>query len=38
MNFGAQRAAAEAAVAKAKSESPGESFDSLFRRALKLLR
>ena len=31
MNFGAQRGAAEAAVAKAKSESPGESFDSLFR-------
>jgi Holliday junction DNA helicase RuvA len=38
MNFGAQRAAAEAAVAKAKSEAPGEKFDSLFRRALKLIR
>lgn len=38
MNFGAQRAAAEAAVIKAKAESAGESFESLFRRALKLLR
>jgi Holliday junction DNA helicase RuvA len=38
MNFGAQRAAAEAAVSKAKAEAPGESFEVLFRRALKLLR
>ncbi len=38
MNFGAQRAAAEAAVSKAKGEAPGENFESLFRRALKLLR
>jgi Holliday junction DNA helicase RuvA len=38
MNFGAQRATAEAAVRKAKSEAPGENFESLFRRALKLLR
>lgn len=38
MNFGAQRATAEAAVRKAKSEAPGESFEALFRRALKLMR
>ncbi len=38
MNIGAQRASAEAAVAKAKAEAPGEDFESLFRRALKLLR
>ena len=38
MNFGAQRATAEAAVRKAKSEAPGENFESLFRRALKLIR
>jgi Holliday junction DNA helicase RuvA len=38
MNIGAQRAAAEAAVVKAKVEAPGEGFDALFRRALSLLR
>src|SRR5215831_7563547 len=38
MNFGAQRATAEAAVRKAKSEAPGEKFEALFRRALKLIR
>jgi holliday junction DNA helicase RuvA len=40
MNIGAQRASAEAAVTKAKAEAeaPGEDFESLFRRALKLLR
>ena len=38
MNIGAQRAAAEAAVVKAKAEAPGEEFQALFRRALKLLR
>jgi Holliday junction DNA helicase RuvA len=38
MNFGAQRATAEAAVRKAKSDAPGENFESLFRRALKLIR
>lgn len=38
MNFGAARAAAEAAVIKAKSASEPNSFDALFRRALKLVR
>jgi Holliday junction DNA helicase RuvA len=38
MNFGAQRATAEAAVRKAKSEAPGENFEVLFRRALTLIR
>ena len=38
MNFGAQRATAEAAVRKAKSEAPGANFDALFRKALKLIR
>ena len=38
MNIGSQRASAEAAVVKAKAETPGEDFESLFRRALKLLR
>ncbi len=38
MNIGANRASAEAAVTKAKTESPGEGFENLFRIALKLLR
>lgn len=38
MNFGAARAAAEAAVTKAKSGSESNAFDALFRRALKLVR
>jgi len=38
MNFGAGRAAAEAAVNKAKSSTEPNDFDSLFRRALKLVR
>ncbi len=38
MNFGAARGAAEAAVARAKSASEPNSFDALFRRALKLVR
>jgi len=38
MNIGAQRAAAETAVVKAKKEAPDEEFDALFRRALRLLR
>jgi holliday junction DNA helicase RuvA len=38
MNFGAARAAAEAAVNKARSESESNEFDALFRRALKLVR
>jgi len=38
MNFGAVRAAAEGAVAKARSGTEGNDFDSLFRRALKLVR
>ncbi|HEY4362777.1 MAG TPA: Holliday junction branch migration protein RuvA [Bryobacteraceae bacterium] len=38
MNFGASRAAAEAAVTKGKSATEGNSFDALFRRALKLVR
>ena len=37
-NFGASRAAAEAAVTQAKSASEGNDFDGLFRRALKLVR
>jgi holliday junction DNA helicase RuvA len=38
MNFGASRAAAEAAVAKARSASESNEFDDMFRRALKLVR
>ena len=38
MNFGATRAAAEAAVIKARSASEPNDFDPLFRRALKLVR
>jgi Holliday junction DNA helicase RuvA len=38
MNFGASRAAAEAALAKARSSSESNAFDDLFRRALKLVR
>lgn len=38
MNFGATRASAEAAVTKARSTSESNDFDSLFRRALKLVR
>jgi Holliday junction DNA helicase RuvA len=38
MNFGATRASAEAAVAKARSENESNEFDALFRRALKLVR
>ncbi len=38
MNFGASRAAAEAAVAKARSATEPNAFDALFRRALKLVR
>ena len=38
MNFGASRASAEAAVVKARVESGLNDFDSLFRRALKLVR
>jgi Holliday junction DNA helicase RuvA len=37
-NFGASRASAEVAVAKARSASEGNDFDGLFRRALKLVR
>jgi holliday junction DNA helicase RuvA len=37
-NFGVARAAAEAAVTKAKSATEGNDFDGLFRRALKLVR
>src|SRR5260370_702931 len=36
MNFGAVRAAAEAAVNKVRSGSESNDFDALFRRALKL--
>jgi Holliday junction DNA helicase RuvA len=36
MNFGATRAAGEAAVVKARSATEPNDFDSLFRRALKL--
>lgn len=38
MNFGANRAAAEAAVLKARSTTESNDFDALFRRALKLVR
>src|SRR5262249_47726493 len=38
MNFGANRAAAEGAVNKARSSSEPNDFDSLFRRSLKLVR
>lgn len=38
MNFGANRASAEAAVAKARSPHEPNDFDALFRRALKLVR
>jgi len=37
-NFGATRAAAEAALAKARSPTDSNEFDALFRRALKLVR
>ena len=37
-NFGAGRAAAEAAVTKARSASESNDFDALFRRALKVVR
>ena len=38
MNFGAARASAEAATAKARSATESNGFDALFRRALKLVR
>ena len=38
MNFGANRASAEAAVTKARSSGESNAFDALFRRALKLVR
>jgi Holliday junction DNA helicase RuvA len=38
MNFGANRASAEAAVIKARSSAESNDFDPLFRRALKLVR
>jgi Holliday junction DNA helicase RuvA len=38
MNFGAARAASEAAVSKARSTTEPNDFDALFRRALKLVR
>jgi len=38
MNFGSSRAAAEAAVTKARSAEGANDFDALFRRALKLVR
>ena len=38
MNFGSARAAAEAAVTKARSAEGANDFDALFRRALKLVR
>ena len=38
MNFGANRASAEAAVNKARSANESNDFDALFRRALKLVR
>jgi len=38
MNFGATRAAAEAAIGKARSATESNAFDDLFRRALKLVR
>jgi Holliday junction DNA helicase RuvA len=38
MNFGAARASAETATAKARSATESNAFDALFRRALKLVR
>jgi holliday junction DNA helicase RuvA len=38
MNFGSARAAAEAAVMRARATEGGSDFDALFRRALKLVR
>jgi len=38
MNFGSSRAAAEAAVTKARAAEGANDFDALFRRALKLVR
>ncbi len=38
MNFGANRASAEAAVTKGRSTTESNDFDALFRRALKLVR
>jgi Holliday junction DNA helicase RuvA len=38
MNFGSARAAAEAAVTKARAAEGAQDFDALFRRALKLVR
>jgi Holliday junction DNA helicase RuvA len=38
MNFGASRAAGEAAVVKARSTTESNDFDALFRRALKLVK
>jgi Holliday junction resolvasome RuvABC DNA-binding subunit len=38
MNFGATRAAGEAALTKARSATESNGFDELFRRALKLVR
>jgi Holliday junction DNA helicase RuvA len=38
LNFGAQRAAAQAAVEKARQEVGADAFDPLFRKALQLLR
>lgn len=38
INFGCSRAAAEAAIAKAKAEGVAPEFEPLFRRALKLVR
>jgi Holliday junction DNA helicase RuvA len=38
MNFGSTRAAAEAAVTKARSADGANDFDALFRRALKVVR
>jgi Holliday junction DNA helicase RuvA len=38
LNLGCQRAAAEAAVRKAKTAEPGAAFEPLFRKALELVR
>lgn len=38
MNIGANRASAESAVIKAKADTPGATFETLFRVALRLLR
>ena len=38
INLGCQRAAADAAVRKAKEQGVGEEFEPLFRRALELVR